>query len=87
VSETPNIPFLVCCTQTIVDEIAIKEIRQKDVALSCALAILSAAHGVDDQNWGIINRAILSRWKMCGLERIKKRALDIVSGKIAPDAY
>lgn len=74
---------LVCCTQVICNEVA-QGLTQNDVALSYAMAIKSAAQGADKPDWPIINRAILSRWKMSGLERIKKRAIDIASGKINP---
>jgi hypothetical protein len=71
---------LVCCTQVICDQVAVKQATQKDIALTYAMAIRSAAQNGDVPDWGTINRAILARWKMSGLERIKKRAFDILSG-------
>jgi hypothetical protein len=75
---------MICCTDTICDEVADKRIKRKDVALSYAFALLSAAAKADSPDWGTINRAILARWSMSGLEWIKKRAIDIASGKIEP---
>jgi len=75
---------LICCTQVICDQVAVRQATQKDVALSYAMAIKSAAQKADDPDWKAINGAILARWKMSGLERIKKRAFDILSGKIKP---
>lgn len=75
---------LICCTQVLSDLAADKRITQKDIALTYAMAIKSAAEKADAPDWGIINGAILARWKMSGLERIKKRAFDILSGKIDP---
>lgn len=72
---------LVCCTQVIQQEVACKQARQRDVALSYAMAIKSAAQGADKPDWAAINGAILTRWKMSGLERIKKLAWDIARGK------
>lgn len=75
--------YMVCCTDTICEEVK-SGLPQKDVALSYALALKSQAHGADKPDWRAINTAILSRWKMSGLERIKKRAMDILAGKIQP---
>jgi len=74
---------LVCCTDVILNEIALG-LTQKQIALTYAMAIKSAAQKADTPDWGKINRAILSKWKMSGLERIKKRAIDICHGKVQP---
>lgn len=74
---------LVCCTQVICNEIA-QGVTQKDIALTYALAIRSAAAKADEPDWGTINRAIINRWSMSGLERIKKRAFDLATGKARP---
>lgn len=68
---------LVCCTQTILHEIANKA-TQKYVAVTYAIALKSEAQGADKPDWPKINRAILDRWSMSGLERIKKWAWDLV---------
>lgn len=75
---------LVCCTQVIIDEVAQSELTQRDIALTYAMAIKSAMQGADKPDWRAINTAILARWKMSGLERIKARAMKIVSGKSQP---
>lgn len=75
---------LVCCTEVILQDLGAKEVRQKDIALTYAMAIKSEAQGADKPDWPTINRAILKRWKMSGLVRIKNRAFDILSGKVKP---
>lgn len=75
---------LVCCTRVLLQDVSTKQATQKDVALTYAMAIKSEAQGADKPDWLTINTAILSRWKMSGLERIKKRAFDILSGKVKP---
>ena len=50
---------------------------QKSVAITYAMALASAAAGMDKPDWKAINTAILSRWKPSGLERIKKIAIDL----------
>ena len=73
---------MICCTSTICDEVA-AGLKQNDIALSYALAIRSAARGADKPDWHAINAAILSRWAPSGLERIKKRAHDLIAGKVS----
>jgi hypothetical protein len=67
-------------TNAILLEIFSKEFKQKDIARSYALAIKSESEG-RTVDWTKINGAILSRWSMSGLERIKKLAWDILAGK------
>ncbi len=80
-TDTPDTPEfrvnMICCTDTIIDEVA-GGLTQKDVALSYALAIKSASQGADQPDWAAINEAILKRWKMSGLERIKKQAFRLL---------
>jgi hypothetical protein len=75
---------LVCCTQVLLQDIATKQATQKDIALTYAMAIKSKHEGADDFDWQPINEAIIARWSMSGLERIKKRAWDILAGKVKP---
>lgn len=75
---------LVCCTQVILQDVGCKQATQKDVALTYAMALKSWSRGADTPDWQIINKAIVRRWSMSGLERIKKRAWGIASGKVAP---
>jgi len=70
---------LVCCTQTLLTEIADVRLKRKDVAATYAMAIKSAAQGSDKPDWRAINEAILARWSHSGLEFIKKLALEMVN--------
>ena len=42
------------------------------------------AQGADKPDWARDQHAILGKYKMSGLERIKKRAFDILAGTVAP---
>ena len=75
---------LVCCTMVLLQDVACRQMRQKDVALTYAMAIKSEAQGADKPDWKTINEAILGRWKMSGLERIKNLAFDYIDGKKSP---
>lgn len=75
---------LICCTDVILQDVGAKEATRKDVALTYAMALKSQLDGADKPDWPTINKAILSRWSRSGLEYIKKRAFDIVTGRIAP---
>lgn len=75
---------MVCCTDTILQDVGAREATQKDVALTYAMAIKSQAEGADKPDWRTINKAIVARWNMKALERIKKRAFDILAGKVEP---
>ena len=58
------------CTQTLLDEIADKDFKQKSIAKTYALALRSS-EGFDSR---AVNRAIIERWSVAGLERILKWA-------------
>jgi hypothetical protein len=75
---------LVCCTQVILQDIGAKEARQKDIALTYAMAIRSEACGDDKPDWRTINDAIVARWKASGLRRVKNLAWKIYSGEVHP---
>jgi hypothetical protein len=65
--------LMVDCTRTILT--AIREgLPQREIANDYGLALVSAAHGADTPDWPAINRAILGRWSMSGLDRIKRDA-------------
>ena len=68
---------LLYCTQVICDEIA-QGLRQMDIAMTYAMAIKSEAQRADLPDWQKINEAIIARWSMSGLERIKARAHSIL---------
>jgi hypothetical protein len=72
---------LVCCTDVILNDLA-QGCTRKGLALTYAMALKSAAQGADKPDWRAINTAILAKYKMSGLEWIKKRAWDIVKGRV-----
>lgn len=71
--------YLMDCARVIEDEIA-AGVPQREVAITYAMAMNSAAHGCWEADWRRVNGAILARWKMSGLERIKKMAHDASRG-------
>lgn len=75
---------LVCCTDVILQDLGAAEATQREVALTYAMAIKSQAQGADKPDWPTINKAIITRWNMKALEWIKKRAFDILAGKVDP---
>jgi hypothetical protein len=58
------------CTAVLLHEIMMKEIKQKDVACTYALALRSS----ENTDWQSVNQAIINRWSMAGLKRIKNMA-------------
>lgn len=77
---TPETPFhieLIDTTRVLLDKIASPEFRQPDIALTYAMAIRSS----DPTDWKKVNAAIVARWSISGLERIKTRAWKLVEGK------
>jgi len=65
---------LCCCTRILLDEISNKQLHQRDVALTYALALRSS----EPKDWTVINEAIIRRWSRSGLERIKQMAWRMV---------
>ena len=63
---------LVCCEDMLLREIADKRFKQKDIAQTYALAMISSEEPRID--WLKVNRAIIQRWSKSGLERIKNMA-------------
>ena len=63
---------LMCCEAVIENEIS-QGLPQKDIALTYAMAMRSADNG-RDTDWRRINEAIIARWSMAGLTRVKKMA-------------
>ena len=61
---------LLCCENTILNEIEHKECKRKDIALTYYLCMNAS----DEIDWGKINEAIIERWSFSGLEYIKKEA-------------
>lgn len=60
------------CENTLLREIATKEINRKGVAMTYRLAMESDE--ADRIDWGKVNRAIMHRWSTSGLQWIKKMA-------------
>lgn len=77
-------PFLSDPAGMIETECADKSITQKSVALTYALALRAKAIGGVEVDFKRANRAILDRWSMSGLERIKTLAWKYVEGKATP---
>jgi len=65
--------YLVCCTRTLLDEIS-NGFTQKQLAITYAMAMRSEAAGADKTDWPSVNRAIVKRWSMSGLVRVKDMA-------------
>lgn len=65
--------YLVCCTAVITNEIN-QGLTQKQISLTYAMAIVSGHVGADQPDWPCINQAILDKWGLKGLNRVKKLA-------------
>lgn len=63
---------MILCESTILDEIGMKESKQRDIAQTYRLAMESSECSTID--WGKVNRAIMERWSKSGLIRIKEMA-------------
>jgi hypothetical protein len=61
---------LLCCEETILNEIEHKEFKRKDVALTYYLCMMSS----EKIDWEKVNKEIIRRWSFSGLEYIKKEA-------------
>ncbi len=68
---------LMDCENHILEEIADKDFKRNDVAVTYAFCITSS----EKPNFGRINRAIRQRWSRGGLDYIKRRAWKWVEGK------
>lgn len=63
---------LAACEATLLRDIGSKEAKRRDVARTYALALRSSESASVD--WGKVNRAIVARWSVAGLNWIKKQA-------------
>jgi hypothetical protein len=61
---------MVDCENTLMREIDMKELHQKDIAQTYRLAMESG----EDINWYAVNLAIMRRWSKSGLIKIKEMA-------------
>ena len=73
---------LCCCEMVLLNEISMKEIKQKHLAMTYAMALCSseAKDGID---WRKVNEAIVARWSKSGLIRVKEMAWKLVKQKAA----
>lgn len=67
------------CTNFILGEIADKGMKQRDIAATYALCLRSSKI----KDWAKINAAIIERWSISGLERIKTQAWKTVPLEVA----
>ena len=65
----------------ILQEIADKVFKRNSVAVTYAFCIKQYS----ECDFAVIGDAIVARWSLSGLEYIKKRAWDIVQGKLVYD--
>jgi hypothetical protein len=63
---------LVCCTATLLQEIAEPGLKRNDIALTYRMAMESSERQLVD--WPKVNEAIIKRWSLAGLIYIKNRA-------------
>ncbi len=70
---------LACCEMVLLNEIGIPEMKQKQIAQTYRLALESSER--DSIDWRKVNAAIIARWSVAGLNRIKSLAW---SGKCFP---
>ena len=61
---------LLCCEDTILNEIEHKECKRKNIALTYYFCMVSS----EEVDWGKINKAIMERWSRSGLNYIKTEA-------------
>ena len=72
---------MVCCEDTLLDEIASPGVTRRMVALTYAFAIYSSERNTVD--WPRVNRAIMDRWSPYAMEWIKREAWKLVEEKRA----
>ncbi len=61
---------LALTTPHLIREIAMPEMKQRDIASTYGLALRSSC----ETDWSTVNAAIVERWSVSGLERIKEAA-------------
>jgi hypothetical protein len=67
------IAYLVNCTNVIISQIESGS-PQREIAKTYCLAMSSEGAEMDAPDWKKINAAIVTRWSVSGLERVKKMA-------------
>lgn len=66
--------YLCCCQSVLLQEIKDKFFKQKDVALTYAMSMVSERGNNEEIDWREVNQAIIERWSQSGLNRVKKMA-------------
>lgn len=61
---------LVNCTNVLIDSIRDKKLKQEEISLVYAFALLSS----EEKDWKFINSEIIDRWSLSGLKRVKNKA-------------
>ena len=69
-------------TQTVINEIEVLRLRQKQVAKTCAVIIASQV----DADWKAINAAIVKRWSLSARERVLSMAWKMIETRNLGDA-
>ena len=67
---------LACCEMVLLGHISKTELKQKDIAQTYAMAIVSSE--AKTMNWAKVNDAIAARWSRAAVERVKKEAWRII---------
>lgn len=65
--------------KTLLNEIDDRHKKQKDIAQTFAEALITQEQTEQKIDWSKINQAIVSRWSISGLERIKHLAYKIIA--------
>lgn len=68
---------LLCGTQVLLNEIADKQFKRKDIALTYAISLKSS----DETDYAKVNNAIIQRWSLSGLVYIKELAWKMIKEK------
>lgn len=66
---------------TLLEEVADKRMKRRDLAMSYALALRTP----EEVDWSRVNAAILGRWSVAGLKWIKTHAWRLHEGKTADE--
>lgn len=74
-----NLKIYLCdCENVLLREIQDKAFKQKDIANTYALSIISEQKSDEEIDWKKVNKAIIERWSKSGLNCIKEMAWKII---------
>jgi hypothetical protein len=71
---------LMACESVLLQELGSPECKQKGVAMTYAMALMSSENTSKLIDWGKVNAAITARWPK-GLERVKEMAWKLIEEK------